>query len=88
MSIDTDFHSHVVGSFQMVDELTQLAREAARIDVVLEIKEFDMCFYPEAVLYLAYACMLCGTPISIGTDAHHSELSAQRHIRPKCCCAR
>jgi len=51
-------------------ELEQLAAEATRRDVALEMNGYDVFNYPSLVQRLARACALHGTPISVGSDAH------------------
>lgn len=61
------------------EELEQLAAEATRYDVALEINGFDMVKYPDLVRRLARVCALHHTPISIGSDAHNPTQIAQSH---------
>jgi histidinol-phosphatase (PHP family) len=63
------------------DELEQLAVEAARQDIALEINGFDMLTYPDLVRRLARACTLHHTPISVGSDAHRPRQVAQAHMQ-------
>jgi histidinol-phosphatase (PHP family) len=60
-------------------ELEQLAAEAARRDVALEINGYDVLSYPSLVRRLARACALHHTPISVGSDAHLPQGVAQSH---------
>jgi histidinol-phosphatase (PHP family) len=61
------------------DELEQLAAEATRADVALEINGYDMLMYPEVVKRLALACVLHRTPVSVSSDAHRPPQIAQAH---------
>lgn len=61
------------------DELEQLAAEAARSDVALEINGYDILTYPDLVERLARACALHHTPVSVGSDAHDPAGLAQGH---------
>lgn len=63
------------------DELEQLAAEAARQDIALEINGSDMLAYPDLVRCLARACVLHHTPISIGSDAHRPPQVAKAHMQ-------
>ena len=60
-------------------ELEQLAAEATRNDVALEINGYDMLHYQSLVRRLAKACILHHTPISVGSDAHNPRGIAQAH---------
>lgn len=60
-------------------ELEQLAVEATRCDVALEINGYDILSYPGLVRRLARACALHQTPISVGSDAHNPRQVAQAH---------
>jgi histidinol-phosphatase (PHP family) len=62
-------------------ELEQLASEAARNNVALEINGYDMLTYPEVVSRLVRACNLYNTPISVGSDAHGPHQIAQAHVQ-------
>jgi len=66
-------------SFQ--DELEQLAAEATRCDVALEINGYDVLHYPGLVRKLARACALHLTPVSVGSDAHNPARVAQAHAQ-------
>jgi histidinol-phosphatase (PHP family) len=61
------------------DELEQLAVEATRQNVALEINGFDLLTYPALVRRLARACALHKTPISVGSDAHNPSQIARAH---------
>ena len=61
------------------EELEQLAAEATRCDVALEINGYDVLAYPGLVRRLASACALHQTPISVGSDAHNPGQIAQAH---------
>lgn len=61
------------------EELEQLAAEASRYDVALEINGYDVLHYPGLVRRLARACALHGTPVSVGSDAHIPSRVAQAH---------
>lgn len=61
------------------DELEQLAAEAARHDVALEVNGYDVLHYPSLVKHLVRACALHHTPISVGSDAHDPTKIAQGH---------
>ncbi|MGH2482060.1 MAG: PHP domain-containing protein [Ktedonobacteraceae bacterium] len=61
------------------EELEQLAAEATRCDVALEINGYDVLTYPSLVKRLARACALHQTPISVGSDAHDPRGIAQGH---------
>lgn len=61
------------------DELEQLAAEATRQDIALEVNGSDMLGYPDLVRKLAKACALHHTPISIGSDAHRPYQVAKAH---------
>ncbi len=61
------------------EELEQLAAEATRNDVALEINGYDMLHYHSLVRRLAKACILHRTPISVGSDAHNPKGIAQAH---------
>ncbi len=63
------------------DELEQLAAEATRQDVALEINGFDLLTYPSLVQRLARACALHNTPISVGSDAHMPSQIARAHAQ-------
>jgi histidinol-phosphatase (PHP family) len=60
-------------------ELEQLAAEAARCDVALEINGYDVQNYPNLVRRLARACALHKTPVSVGSDAHNPRQIALTH---------
>ncbi len=60
-------------------ELEQLAAEATRCDVALEVNGYDVLTYPSLVRRLVKACALHQTPISVGSDAHHPKTVAQAH---------
>ena len=64
---------------QMDEELEQLAAEATRYDVALEINGYDVLGYPSLVRRLARACALHNTPVSVGSDAHNPLQVAQAH---------
>ena len=64
---------------QMDEELEQLAAEATRYDVALEINGYDVLGYPSLVRRLARACALHNTPVSVGSDAHNPMQVAQAH---------
>jgi histidinol-phosphatase (PHP family) len=61
------------------EELENLAAEAKRYDIALEINGFDMLHYPSLVRRLAKACLLHQTPLSVGSDAHIPGGIAQAH---------
>src|SRR6266581_5068802 len=61
------------------EELEQLAAEATRNDVALEINGYDVLHYHSLVRRLAKACVLHSTPISVGSDAHSPKAIAQAH---------
>jgi histidinol-phosphatase (PHP family) len=61
------------------EELEQLAAEATRANIALEINGYDVLSYPALVQRLAKACVLHQTPISIGSDAHNPKEVAQAH---------
>jgi histidinol-phosphatase (PHP family) len=61
------------------EELEQLAAEATRNDVALEINGYDVLHYHILVRRLAQACVLHHTPISVGSDAHNPKAIAQAH---------
>lgn len=61
------------------DELEQLAAEAARRNVALEINGYDTLHYPDLVRRLARACASQHTPISVSSDAHRPHRLAQAH---------
>lgn len=61
------------------DELEQLAAEATKQNVALEINGYDMQHYPSLVRHLAKACALHNTPISVNSDAHYPQKIAQAH---------
>jgi histidinol-phosphatase (PHP family) len=63
------------------DELEQLAAEATRQDVALEINGFDLLTYPTLVRRLAKACALHNTPLSVGSDAHNPSQIARVHVQ-------
>ncbi|HEY4383667.1 MAG TPA: PHP domain-containing protein [Ktedonobacteraceae bacterium] len=63
------------------EELEQLAAEATRQDVALEINGFDLLTYPTLVRRLARACALHNTPISVGSDAHNPAQIARAHVQ-------
>ncbi len=60
-------------------ELEQLAAEATRCNVALELNGYDILRYPELVTQLALACARKQTPISVGSDAHIPRQVAQAH---------
>ena len=60
-------------------ELEQLAAEAARCNVALEINGYDLQNYPNLVRRLARACALHKTPVSVGSDAHNPGQVALTH---------
>ncbi|SRR6266487_183487 len=62
-------------------ELEQLAADATRQDVALEINGYDVLHYPDMVERLARACVLHHTPISVGSDAHNPKQIAQAHTQ-------
>ncbi len=62
------------------EELEQVAAEATRYDVALEINGFDVAKYPDLVRRLARACALQRTPISVSSDAHRPREIAQSHV--------
>ena len=61
------------------EELEQLAAEATRCDVALELNGYDVLTYPSLVRRLAKACALQETPVSVGSDAHRPREVAQAH---------
>ena len=61
------------------EELENLAAEATRYDIALEINGYDILHYPGLVRRLAKACLLHQTPISVGSDAHIPAGIAQAH---------
>ncbi len=61
------------------DELEQLAAEATRSDVALEINGHDILTYHNLVKRLVRACALHHTPVSVGSDAHHPGAIARGH---------
>jgi histidinol-phosphatase (PHP family) len=61
------------------DELEQLAAEATRCDVALEVNGYDILTYPSLVKRLVRACVLHKTPISVGSDGHDPRGVAQGH---------
>jgi histidinol-phosphatase (PHP family) len=61
------------------EELEQLAAEATLNNVALEINGYDVLHYHSLVRRLAKACVLRGTPISVGSDAHNPRGIAQAH---------
>ena len=61
------------------EELENLAAEATRYDIALEINGFDMLHYHSLVRRLAQACLLHHTPMSVGSDAHNPKGIAQAH---------
>nr|BBH95829.1 histidinol phosphate phosphatase HisJ [Thermogemmatispora argillosa] len=61
------------------EELEQLAAEAARCDVALEVNGFDVATYPHVVRRLVRACALQGAPVSVGSDAHYPSSLANSH---------
>ena len=63
------------------DELAQLAAEATRYDVALELNGFDALTYPSLVRRLAKACAAHKTPISVGSDAHYPHDVARSHAQ-------
>lgn len=60
-------------------ELEQLAAEAARCNVALEINGYDILTYSGLVQRLIRACALHRTPVSIGSDAHDPRGLTQGH---------
>lgn len=68
---------HLPSTFD--EELEQLAAEAMRCDVALEVNGYDVLTYPSLVRRLVKACALHQTPISVGSDAHHPKAVAQAH---------
>ncbi len=60
-------------------ELEQLAAEATRCDIALEINGYDLQTYPGLVRRLARACALHNTPVSVGSDAHIPRQIALTH---------
>ncbi|HET7638134.1 MAG TPA: PHP domain-containing protein [Ktedonobacteraceae bacterium] len=60
-------------------ELEQLAAEAARCNVALEVNGYDVQNYPSLVRRLARACALHKTPVSVGSDAHNPGQIALTH---------
>jgi histidinol-phosphatase (PHP family) len=52
-------------------ELEDLAFEATRCNVALELNGFDVLHYPDIVHRLIEACVIQKTPISCGSDAHY-----------------
>lgn len=62
-------------------ELEQLAADATRQDVALEINGYDVLHYPDMVERLVRACALHHTPISVGSDAHNPRQIAQAHTQ-------
>ncbi len=63
------------------EQLEQLAVEATRQNIALELNGYDVLSYPNAVRRLARACKLHNTPISIGSDAHNPGQVAQAHLQ-------
>lgn len=63
------------------DELEQLAAEATRCDVALELNGTDIKRYPSLVQRLAKACALHQTSISVGSDAHMPHQVARSHAQ-------
>lgn len=63
------------------EQLEQLAAEATRCNVALEINGYDTLHYPEVVERLARACAGQHTPISVGSDAHRPAQLAQAHAQ-------
>lgn len=61
------------------DELEQLAADATRKDIALELNGHDILTYPDLVKRLARACALHNTPISVGSDAHNPTQIARAH---------
>ena len=61
------------------DELENLAADAARHNVALEINGYDILTYPSLVKRLVRACVLHATPISVGSDAHNPGAIARGH---------
>lgn len=61
------------------EELEQLAAEATRCNVALELNGFDVLTYPQIVQRLLRACAIHHTPISCGSDAHYPEEVGQAH---------
>jgi histidinol-phosphatase (PHP family) len=68
---------HLPSTFDQ--ELEQLAAEAARCNVALEINGSDVLEYPAVVHRLIAACALYRTPMSCGSDAHYPIKIAQAH---------
>ena len=61
------------------EKLEQLAAEATRLNIALELNGYDVLSYPDVVRRLARACKLHNTPISVGSDAHNPREVAQAH---------
>jgi histidinol-phosphatase (PHP family) len=61
------------------EELEQLAAEATRNNVALEINGYDVLHYHTLARRLAHACAVHRTPISVGSDAHNPKAIAQAH---------
>ncbi len=61
------------------NELEQLAAEASRNNIALEVNGYDVLTSPHLVRQLVRACVLHGTPISVGSDAHNPLQVAQAH---------
>jgi histidinol-phosphatase (PHP family) len=61
------------------EELEDLAAEATRCDVALEINGYDVLHYTNLVRRLARACALHSTPVSVGSDAHTPAQVARAH---------
>lgn len=62
-------------------ELEQLAAEASRHDVALEVNGQDVALYPRMVQRLIKACALHRTPTSVGSDAHLPDQLMRSHYR-------
>jgi histidinol-phosphatase (PHP family) len=62
-------------------EIEQLAAEATRQNVALEVNGYDVLHYPHMVQRLVRACALHATPISVGSDAHKPKQIAQAHAQ-------
>ena len=63
------------------NELEQLAAEATRQDVALEVNGFDMLTYPALVQRLVRAFALHNTPVCVGSDAHIPGQVARAHMQ-------
>ncbi len=68
---------HLPSTFD--DQLEQLAADATRCNIALELNGFDVLNYPSLVRRLARACVLHRTPVSVGSDAHYPVEVAQAH---------